>query len=320
MRLLMHLKNDKINAKFLSSLCAASSSVELVVDTDELGRAFITQQSGSCQKTVLLQKKNKSADLPTAAATTTTETKTVTSDAVTSPSSETNTSPAGHNLHQGVSSEVFNVFDFKDLAPVRSSWDLKIPDSIYDLLVFRSDSDKATLMTPHDAPFKLDKEDLRHLLPDKEIVGQVLDGLLLVFYLDPMYSLASSNRVRKDLDIVNRIIWHRVLLHDEDESVPETLDDWNYVTSTTFKYVLGQDLPKQTRGLDCGLWCVMYAFYLSMHAQFDFDVNDMRALRKWALGLLMVCSNNEVVIEHVNWISDKMESDRRWSLPFTKKK
>ena len=181
MRLLMHLKNEKINAKFLSSLCAASSSVALVVDTDELGRAFITQQGGSCQKAVLLQKKNKSADLPTAAAATTTETKTVTSDAVTSPSSETNnTSPAGHNLHQGVSSEVFNVFDFKDLAPVRSSWDWKIPDSIYDLLVFRSDSDKATLMTPHDAPFKLDKEDLRHLLPDKEIVGQVLDGPLLV--------------------------------------------------------------------------------------------------------------------------------------------
>ena len=177
MRLLMHLKDEKINAKFLSSLCAASSGVELVVDTDELGRAFITQQCGSCQKAVLLHKKNKSTDLPTAAAVAMTETKTVTSDAVTSPSSETNTSPAGHNLHQGVSSEVFNVFDFKDLAPVRSSWASKIPDSIYDLLVLRSDSDKATLMTPPDAPFKLDKEDLRHLLPDKEIVGQVLDGL-----------------------------------------------------------------------------------------------------------------------------------------------
>ena len=276
------------------------------------------RKGGSCQKAVLLQKKNKSADLRTATAATMTETQTVTSDAATSPISVTNTSPAGHNLHQGVSSEVFNVFDFKDLAPVRSSWDLKIPDSIYNLLVLRSDSDKATLMTPPDAPLKLDKEDLRHLLPDKEIVGQVLDGILLVlmasarqcgvnvfslpeaffsrvdtdltmegcvpldfgdidcflamvhhpghwvllfvdfhkktiFYLDPMYSLASSNRVRKDLDIVNRIIWHKVLSHDEDESVPETLDDWNYVTSTTFKYVLGQDLPKQTRGVDCGL-------------------------------------------------------------------
>ncbi|KAG9269343.1 hypothetical protein AMEX_G16367 [Astyanax mexicanus] len=40
-------------------------------------------------------------------------------------------------------------------------------------------------------------------------------------------------------------------------------------------------LPKQTCGNDCGIFMIMYSWYVAMEAQFDFTINDMPYLRRW---------------------------------------
>ena len=382
LRLLMHLKNEKINLQFLKSLLTEAKRGKAVIGVDKFGRAILTREHNNAEKHATFQAKesvrSKQAAPESASATASA------SEGMTSSKPAATTARSEEQTSQPDSlSDLLPDIDFKDVAPLKSSWNLPILDAIYDILSCHKSAGSAAVLTPSDAPFKLDIQDLSHLLPNREIVGQVLDAALLVlmasarqrdvnvfslpetfftqvqtdltmegcvplqfrvvhfivslihhphhwtlllvylhkkavFYLDPMFTIASKDRIKADIAIINRIIWYRVLLHDENEDPPGTLKGWNYVTSSMFRSAFGTDLPKQIRGLDCGVWCIMYAFYLTVEAPFDFNVHDMKQLRKWLLALLLICSNHEFVKEHINWIKAKIRNDQPWSLCFNK--
>ncbi|XP_049926793.1 uncharacterized protein LOC126406522 [Epinephelus moara] len=48
-----------------------------------------------------------------------------------------------------------------------------------------------------------------------------------------------------------------------------------------------EGLPQQKYGNDCGIFMIMYAWYLIMDAPFDFTVDDMAALRRWWCAVLV---------------------------------
>ncbi|KAI4883364.1 hypothetical protein NFI96_001065 [Prochilodus magdalenae] len=46
-------------------------------------------------------------------------------------------------------------------------------------------------------------------------------------------------------------------------------------------------LPKQTSGNDCGIFMIMYSWYVAMEARFDFTINDMPYLRRFWCKILV---------------------------------
>ena len=109
-----------------------------------------------------------------------------------------------------------------------------------------------------------------------------------VFYLDPMYDYISQRRKQLDIHKVNCIIWYRILNEDRDSEPPKVIQPWRYVTTKEFAHIIGYTLPKQTRGLDCGIFVVIYAFYLMYDCIFDFECDAMNQLRKWCIAALLV--------------------------------
>ncbi|XP_059891392.1 uncharacterized protein LOC132445431 isoform X1 [Gadus macrocephalus] len=48
-----------------------------------------------------------------------------------------------------------------------------------------------------------------------------------------------------------------------------------------------EGVPQQLYGIDCGVFMVMYSWYITMDAHFDFNVLDMPHLRRWWCKLLL---------------------------------
>ena len=155
----------------------------------------------------------------------------------------------------------------------------------------------------------------RHWIP---IYVDITTGT--VFYLDPMYDYISQRRKQLDIHKVNCTIWYRILNEDRDSEPPKVIQPWTYVTTKEFAHIIGYTLPKQTRGLDCGICVVMYAFYLMYDCIFDFECDAMNQLRKWCIAALLVYSVHPQVKIQIDWMMEKVESDRPWSLPINRKR
>ncbi|KAM9700019.1 uncharacterized protein ACNS7B_003431 [Menidia menidia] len=56
------------------------------------------------------------------------------------------------------------------------------------------------------------------------------------------------------------------------------------ISEGTWEEITGKDLqgfPRQLFGLDCGIFMIMAAFYVTLDAEFDYSVHDMSVLRRW---------------------------------------
>ncbi|KAG5275376.1 hypothetical protein AALO_G00119540 [Alosa alosa] len=48
-----------------------------------------------------------------------------------------------------------------------------------------------------------------------------------------------------------------------------------------------EGLPQQHFGVDCGIFMIMYAWYIALETPFDFSIHDMPYLRRWWCTVLM---------------------------------
>ena len=76
-------------------------------------------------------------------------------------------------------------------------------------------------------------------------------------------------------DIIDEILWKSFLnwKHQED------YDDNEIQLEITFDDSIS-DVPRQTNGVDCGVFSLMYARYIAAGLEFDFQQDDMRRFRQ----------------------------------------
>ena len=111
-----------------------------------------------------------------------------------------------------------------------------------------------------------------------------------------------------------------ILNEDWDLEPAKVIQPSRYVTTKELAHIIGCTLPKQTRGLDCGIFVVMYAFYLMYDCIFNFQCDDMNQLRKWCVAALLVYSVHPHIKNQIDWMMKKVESDRSWSLLINRKR
>ena len=97
------------------------------------------------------------------------------------------------------------------------------------------------------------------------------------------------------------IVMERVIGANEVESLED--HQWSVVTTTEFSGIFGFDLPLQYLSKDCGIFCVLYAFYLMFHKQFDFCQNDMTTIRFKLLKIIKECAVSPIVLEYIKDIT-----------------
>ena len=102
---------------------------------------------------------------------------------------------------------------------------------------------------------------------------------------DPIFGYVPDYKVQQDLIVLNKIIWHHLQKNDLDNDVPVEILGWQTVTSTLFSMLLKQIFPKQRNNYGCGLFAVMYFFYIARESGLDFHPGDM--IRKWAMSILL---------------------------------
>jgi Protease, Ulp1 family len=130
-----------------------------------------------------------------------------------------------------------------------------------------------------------------------------------IYYLDPLFGYVPKNKILKDVTIVKHIIWYYVLNNEVDTSVPANIEDWDTVYSQDFEQLSLQNLPRQRNGVDCGIFVVMYFFYITSEAKFDFSPGDMLKIREWCYYLLV--SNQQVGTDsYISWFVQKLRNDR----------
>ena len=132
----------------------------------------------------------------------------------------------------------------------------------------------------------------------------------MTYYLDPLFGYVPDYKVQQDLIILNKIIWHHILNNDLDSDVPIEIPGWKIMTSSSFSKLLKQTLPKQRNRYDCGLFAVMYFFYIVSESVIDFHPGYMDMIRKWALSILLNFDKNKDFKNYVEWLVKKMSSNR----------
>ena len=132
----------------------------------------------------------------------------------------------------------------------------------------------------------------------------------LTYYLDPLFGYVPDYKAQQDLIVLNKIIWHHLLNNDLDNDVPIEIPRWQVVTSSSFSTLFKQTLPKQRNGYGCGLFAVMYFFYIASESVIDFHPGDMDMIRKWAMSILVNFDKNKDFKNYVEWLMKKMSSNR----------
>ena len=99
-----------------------------------------------------------------------------------------------------------------------------------------------------------------------------------IFYLDPLgMDYRQSENAAEHINVMALIVMERVIRANEGESLAD--HQWSVVTTTDFLSVFDFNLPLQFLSKDCGIFCLLYAFYLMFHKSFDFTQNDMVSIR-----------------------------------------
>ena len=120
-----------------------------------------------------------------------------------------------------------------------------------------------------------------------------------IYYLDPQ-AKPLSEMAWAHISLIRRIVWIHILGNEvsSDEQIDST--DWNVVTSNNFSQFHTFALPLQIHGSDCGIFCVLYAWYIMECSYMDFTISDMVHSRQWFLKQLFMCcvtSTFQLVIE-----------------------
>ena len=66
---------------------------------------------------------------------------------------------------------------------------------------------------------------------------------------------------------------------------------------------------KQRIGYDCGLFAVMYFFYIASESVIDFHPGDMDMIRKWAMNIPLNFDKNKDFKNYVDWLVKRMSSN-----------
>ena len=105
-----------------------------------------------------------------------------------------------------------------------------------------------------------------------------------------------SGIVANHIQIIKNIIWQKILCKPIEEEEDVFSEGWTLVTPENFSSLFNHNFPLQTKGVDCGVFVTLYAWYLINHKQFEFTVHDMNHLRKWLL-LSLVESCNKLQLK-----------------------
>lgn len=97
--------------------------------------------------------------------------------------------------------------------------------------------------------------------------------------------------------------------NDLDNEVPIEIPGWQVVTSSSFSTLSKQTFPKQRNGYDCGLFAVMYFFYIASESVIDFHPGDMDMIRKWAMNIPLNFDKNKDFKNYVDWLVKRMSSN-----------
>ena len=117
-----------------------------------------------------------------------------------------------------------------------------------------------------------------------------------IIYLDPLgRDIASDQVALQHVQIVKTLVWRYVLCNDLD--CPEDLDahGWGLVTSMNFMEEFNSSLPMQLCSADCGIFSLLYGFYLMQFSQFDFFQSDMVKIRYQLFSVICNCSNDPIL-------------------------
>lgn len=126
-----------------------------------------------------------------------------------------------------------------------------------------------------------------------------------------MFNYVSAERQKKDLDVVHRIMQYKIEGKSLDAPLKHT---WKVITSKTFHLNTGYMLPKQTSGVDCGIFIFMYFIHLTTGGTFDFAVEDMKNVRKWCKDLILNRSASSETVLYCHWMVETMKTRRVGSL------
>ena len=106
-------------------------------------------------------------------------------------------------------------------------------------------------------------------------------------------------KVQQDILILKKVVWHQLLDNDLDSSVLFEIPGLQIVTSNTLSNLSEKPLPKQKNSYDCGLFSVMYLYYMptrttigtSWRHGFDWEVvSEYFAKHKLEQGFKKLCS------------------------------
>ena len=116
-------------------------------------------------------------------------------------------------------------------------------------------------------------------------------------------------------------MWFHVLRKPySEENIPSIISDWTVVTSKNFhvfQCIFHQKLPKRSDDWDCGMFCIMYFYYITQNSKFDFSQRDMVKLRRWAFNLLQSEYNiTSFTNPYIKWLPKKNGIQLRWKLDF----
>ena len=126
-----------------------------------------------------------------------------------------------------------------------------------------------------------------------------------IYYLDPKSTYVPEDKIMFDLGIVHKIIWHNVLLKPIDLDVPTVIPGWTSLRHRAALY------PSQDNGYDCGIFIVMFFFYLTRDAEFDFNATDCSKIRSWFCSLLGSEYTYTSVSPYIQWLlQHKMSSNK----------
>ena len=95
-----------------------------------------------------------------------------------------------------------------------------------------------------------------------------------------------------------------------ESEVPRILPGWEIIDHQSFSSYYNASLPHQEYGNDCGMFVIMYIWYLSHGAEFDFSTKDMPQIRNWCFTLLVQRTVYEDASLYMSWLLSKMTNDR----------
>ena len=79
--------------------------------------------------------------------------------------------------------------------------------------------------------------------------------------------------------------------------------------TATLNVVFHHALPKQRNSHDCGLFVIMYFFYITRQAHLDFSTCDMPLIRQW-LAALLVARSYEGMRPYLGWLLPKIAENK----------